>query len=39
MDVAELKENSQNKELFNKALEESGLYLEWASPEIQDDKE
>ena len=39
MDVEELKKDSQNRELFSKALEESGLYLEWASPEIQNDKE
>ena len=38
MDVEKLKKDSQNRELFSKALEESGLYLEWASPEIQNDK-
>ena len=38
MDVEELKKNSDNKELFSKALQESGLYLEWASPEIKNDK-
>ena len=39
MDVEEIKKDAGNKELVMKAVQESGLLLEWASPELQDDKE
>ena len=39
MKIAELKENSNNIDFYNNALAESGLYLEWASDEIKDNKE
>lgn len=37
-EISELKSNSNNKDFFEKAIGESGLYLEWASDEIKDDK-
>mgnify|MGYP002856423510 CR=1 FL=1 len=34
----DLKKNAENKQFYETALDESGLYLEWASDEIKNDK-
>ena len=37
-ELDDLKKNAEDKQLYEKALDESGLYLEWASDEIKNDK-